>query len=167
MAFCLINNNMDSARDGPARASLSWQSMILLQNWTKASRQTAILLDLSKIPHERLAVKLRKFGIQGNILQWIQRLLRDTSHQVRIEGQASLVHPFLWSTGVSKEQFLDHYSFFFCHFTRMTCHRVSSIARLFPGDSLLYLKIPSSRYSRAAEGSEQAPTVAIGPADII
>lgn len=87
--------------------------MILRQKWTKASRQTAILLDLSKIPHERLAVKLRYFGIQGNILQWIQSLLRDTSQQVRIEGQASLVHPFLWSTGVPKEQLLDHYCFFF------------------------------------------------------
>ena len=150
--------------------------MILRQEWTKASRQTSILLDISKVPHERLAVKLRYFGIQGNILQWIQSFLRDTSQQVTIEGQTSLVYPFLLSTGVPKEQFLDHYCFFFLfciiiiiiiYFTSMTCHRVSSIARLFPGDSLLYLKIPSSRYSRAAEGSEQAPTVAIGPADVI
>ena len=57
----------------------------------------AILLDFSKafdkVPYERLAIKLRHYAIQGNILQWIQSVLSDRNQEVLVEGQSYMA---LW-----------------------------------------------------------------------
>ena len=80
----------------------------------------AILLDFikafDKVPHERLAVNLRHYGIQTSLLEWIQSFLRDRSQQVRVEGQSSTSVPVV--SGVPQETVL----FYYC-FTLMTCHR--------------------------------------------
>ena len=103
----------------------------------------AILPDFSKafdkVPHERLAVKLRHYGIQGNLLQWIQSFLRDRCQQVRVEGQSSTSIPVV--SGVPQGTVLG--PLLFLLYINDLPQKVSSTARLFADDSLLYLKISS------------------------
>jgi hypothetical protein len=53
----------------------------------------AILLDSSKafdkVPHQRLLLKLRHYGIRGNLLDWIKDFLSERTQRVLVEGQHS------------------------------------------------------------------------------
>ena len=57
----------------------------------------AVLLDFTeafdKVPHQRLLLKLRYYGIGDSTLQWIQSFFSDRSQQVRVEGHASESSP--------------------------------------------------------------------------
>ena len=50
----------------------------------------AVYLDFSKwfdsVPHERLLLKLRQYGIQGKLWCWISDFLKGRKQQVSIEG---------------------------------------------------------------------------------
>ena len=60
------------------------------------------MIDFSKafdvVPHKRLANKLYVYGIQGNTLMWIKDFLKDRTHQVVVDGEASDIAPV--SSGV-------------------------------------------------------------------
>ena len=96
----------------------------------------AILLDFSKaldkVPHERLAIKLRHYGLKGNILQWIQSFLRDRSQQILVEGQSSTSAPVV--SGVPQGTVLG--PLLFLLYINDLPQKVSSTARLFADDSL-------------------------------
>ena len=42
-----------------------------------------------KVPHQRLLVKLRGYGIQGHILDWVKEFLSDRKQRVVINGSES------------------------------------------------------------------------------
>ena len=50
----------------------------------------AVLLDFSKafdrVPHQRLLLKLKHYGVRGNILSWIEDFLSARTQKVIIEG---------------------------------------------------------------------------------
>ncbi|MFC1375539.1 MAG: reverse transcriptase family protein [gamma proteobacterium symbiont of Ctena orbiculata] len=129
------------------RRSFESQLILTLKELTagmdEGQQIDAILLDFSKafnkVPHERLAANLRYYGIQGNLLQWIQSFLRDRSQQVRVEGQSSTSVPVV--SGVPQGTVLG--PLLFLLYINDLPQKVSSTARLFADDSLLYLKISS------------------------
>ena len=131
------------------RKRLSCESQLILTlqdlaaGMDEGQQTDAILLDFSKafdkVPHERLAVKLRHYGIQGNLLQWIQSFLRDRCQQVPMEGQSSTSVPV--ASGVPQETVLG--PLLFLLYINDLPQKVSSTARLFAEDNLLYLKISS------------------------
>jgi hypothetical protein len=51
------------------------------------------MLDFSKafdtVPHKRLLKKLESYGINGNILSWLEAWLTQREQQVTIEGDKS------------------------------------------------------------------------------
>ena len=42
-----------------------------------------------KMPHRRLLAKLQSYGIQGNVLDWIQEFLTERKQRVVINGSES------------------------------------------------------------------------------
>ena len=111
----------------------------------------AILLDFSKafdkVPHERLAIKLRHYRIRDNLLQWIQRFLQARSQQVLVEGQSSTSAPVV--SGVPQGTVLG--PLLFLLYINDLLQKVNSTARLFADDSLLYLKISSTADTAALQ----------------
>ena len=44
---------------------------------------------IDTVPHARLLGKLRAYGIDGNILNWIESFLKNRSHIVKVNGEES------------------------------------------------------------------------------
>jgi len=65
----------------------------LAKNLSEEKQIDAILLDFSKafdkVPHQRLLLKLKHYGIRDNTLQWIQHFLQDRTQQVLLDGSHS------------------------------------------------------------------------------
>ena len=59
----------------------------------------AIYLDFAKafdtVPHSRLLGKLKSYGINGNILKWIETFLRNRTQIVKVNGENSFSAPVL------------------------------------------------------------------------
>ena len=104
----------------------------------------AILLDFSKafhkVPHERLLIKLRHYGIHGTTLSWIQSFLTGRGQQVLVGGHSSPTAPV--TSGVPKDTVLGPLLSLLYINDFPDC--VSSTTRLFADDSLLYRKIKST-----------------------
>ncbi len=64
------------------------------------------------VPHNNLPYKLLKhYGINGNIFKWITNFLKQRCQWVVADGKhSSWTHV---DPGVHKEQYLDHYYFFY------------------------------------------------------
>jgi len=75
------------------------QLLATLDHWTEVMDRDgdvdAIYLDFSKcfdsVPHERLLLKIQKYGIQGKLWSWIADFLRGRKQQVSIEGCQSIL----------------------------------------------------------------------------
>ena len=48
-----------------------------------------------KVPHQRLLIKLRAYGIGESMISWIQAWLTDRRHRVIVEGKISNWKPVL------------------------------------------------------------------------
>ena len=113
----------------------------LAQGLDEGEQIDAVLLDFSKafdkVPHQRLSLKLRHYGINGNTLQWIQSFLSNRSQQVLVEGHSSPTAPV--TSGVPQGTVLG--PLLFLLYINDLPQQVSSTPRLFADDSLLYRKI--------------------------
>ena len=53
----------------------------------------AIYLDFQKafdsVPHQRLLLKLKGYGIQGRLLKWIENFLKDRKQSIQVDGASS------------------------------------------------------------------------------
>ena len=97
-----------------------------------------ILLDFAKafdsVPHQRLLVKLRHYGIHDNICKWIGTWLTHRSQKVVLDGVSSDSKPV--HSGVPQGTVLGSLMFLI-YINDITEHITSSL-RLFADDCLLY-----------------------------
>ena len=104
----------------------------------------AILLDFSKafdcVPHQRLLLKLKHYGVCGNILSWIEDFLSARTQEVIIEGSKSTPSPV--SSGVPQGTVLGPLLFLAYINDMPECFR--SEIKLFADDSLLYRRIKNN-----------------------
>ena len=77
------------------------QLLHVLDIWTKILNQGGTLdvvycdfmKAFDKVPHQRLLLKLEKYGINGNILGWIRSFLSDRTQCVTINNATSITCP--------------------------------------------------------------------------
>ena len=99
-----------------------------------------------KVPHQRLLLQLSKFGIGGNILQWIGDYLRDRTQRVRINGSYSKTAPVL--SGVPQGSVLG--PALFLMFVADVTHIIQNFISLYADDSKLFsyiLETDSAQHS--------------------
>ena len=73
------------------------QLLDVLNDWVKAYainlQVVTVYLDIKKafdsIPHKRLLLKLKSYGIEGKILDWIKDFLNERKQRDVLNGQAS------------------------------------------------------------------------------
>ena len=71
--------------------------LLCMEEWTNLLEQgyafDVVNTDFAKafysVPHKRLLVKLKNFGIKGNVLNWIDSFLTDRKQCVIVEGMQS------------------------------------------------------------------------------
>ena len=65
----------------------------IAESLDKDKQTDMIILDFSKafdrVPHQRLRIKLRHYGIQGTTFKWIQSFLSSRNQQVVVDGATS------------------------------------------------------------------------------
>lgn len=98
MDYLSRNNLISDKQYGflPGRSTTS-QLLKIVDEWTKALDDghyiESIYLDIEKafdtVPHKRLLHKLNKYGLQGNILGWLQSFLHDRKQFVCVNGESS------------------------------------------------------------------------------
>lgn len=98
MNHMLTNNLFSDEQFGfRNKRSCVLQLLTTLDEWTKFYDEgyqiDVIYLDIMKafdtIPHERLLYKLRNYGIEGNILDWIKDFLYKRRQRVRVHNDFS------------------------------------------------------------------------------
>ena len=101
----------------------------------------AVLLDFCKefdnVPHQRLLLKLKHYGVRGNILSWIEDFLSARTQEIIIEGSKSSPSPVM--SGVPQGTVLGPLLFLAYINDMPEC--VKSEIKLFADDSLLYRRI--------------------------
>ena len=90
------SNNLLSSHQYGFRPGYSCTSQLihLFHEWAKALDKRlstdVIFLDFEKafdsVPHDRLLLKLERFGITGSLLSWLSNFLQGRSQRVVIEG---------------------------------------------------------------------------------
>ena len=69
----------------------------LMWNCTAGSQTDLVLLDFSKtfdkVSHQKLLLKLHRYGIRGPTLKWIQAFLSDRTQTVVLENEKSNIIP--------------------------------------------------------------------------
>ena len=110
----------------------------LTQNYEKGLQTDIIILDFSKafdmVPHKLLLHKLEKYGICGQLLQWLEHFLTKRKMRVVVDGEASQDADVL--SGVPQGTVLGPI-LFLVHLNDLPESILSSV-RLFADDCLLY-----------------------------
>ena len=101
------------------------------------------MLDFSKafdkVSHEKLLLKLHRYGIRGHVLHWIKAFLANRSQTVVLEGEKSSQVSF--TSGIPQGSVLG--PILFLVFLNDLPDHIRSKVRLFADDTAVYLAIPN------------------------
>ena len=113
----------------------------LITSFDQGKQIDVAILDFSKafdtVPHDRLLLKLDKYGIRGPIHDWLTSFLTERSMQVVVEGCSSQQTSV--DSGVPQGTVLGPL-LFLCHINDLP-EAVKSQVRLFADDCLIYREI--------------------------
>ena len=97
-----------------------------------------IYLDFSKafdtVPHKRLLTKLKSYGIDGNVLGWIDDFLSNRSQRVRVNKSISDLKPV--TSGIPQGSILG--PLLFIIFINDLPDSIHSICKIFADDTKIY-----------------------------
>jgi len=93
------------------------------------------------VPHKRLAIKLKSYGIDGQLLKWIENFLRNRTQRVFVEGKHS--SPANVTSGVPQGSVVGP-TLFIMYINDMP-EVVTSTIRLYADDAKLYRVINSQQ----------------------
>ena len=146
MEHTLTNNLLSSFQHGFVHGrSCTTRLLAVLDKWTEAIEQgesiDAIYLDFAKafdmVPHQRLLVKLKGYGICGKVLQWIAAFLDGRRQRVIINGSTSSWSPV--TSGIPQGSVLGPI-LFVCYINDMP-EVVDSPVHIFVDDTKIYRQI--------------------------
>ena len=99
------------------------------------------------MPHKRLLYKLKRYGIQGDLVKWIEQWLTNRSQRVVLENHASTEVPV--KSGVPQGTVLGPLMFLL--YINDIDTNISSTIRLFADDCIIYKIINSMDDSRCLQ----------------
>ena len=153
------SNNLLSSHQYGFRPGYSCTSQLihLFHEWAKALDKRlstdVIFLDFEKafdsVPHDRLLLKLERFGITGSLLSWLSNFLQGRSQRVVIEGCQSDWAPV--TSGVPQGSILA--PLLFILYVNDIPESLSSPAEMFADDMLIYNYCTPSQTSITAQES--------------
>ena len=95
-----LTNSQFGFREGRSTVTQLLQHIDnILSILEEGANADVVYLDFAKafdkVDHKRLLKKLKSFGVQGKIYQWIEDFLRNRTQQVVVEGQISDTAPVI------------------------------------------------------------------------
>jgi hypothetical protein len=146
----LARNNIiiDAQHGFHEKMSCETQLIQATQDWSevlnRGGQSDVLLLDFSKafdkVPHLRLATKLKYYGIRGKTVNWIQDFLAGREQCVAVNGTHSKWSPV--TSGVPQGSVLG--PTLFLVYINDIATDIKSTLRLFADDSILYREINCS-----------------------
>ena len=140
--------------------SCTSQLLVTLQHWFECLDEDipvdAAYLDFQKafdsVPHKRLLLKLRGYGIQGNVLNWVADFLRDREQYVSINGKTSSKLPV--TSGVPQGSVLG--PTLFIYFINDLPDIITKVdTKIFADDTKVYTKIETENDHKILQDSIQ------------
>ena len=115
----------------------------LMRNCTAGSQTDLVLLDFSKafdkVSHQKLLLKLHRYGIRGPTLKWIQAFLTDRTQNDVLENEKSNIVPV--TSGFPRGSVLG--PILFLIYINDQSDSTKSKVRLFADDTAIYLTVSS------------------------
>ena len=119
------------------------------EDWTKSNDHgqglstDIVILDFKKVfdsvPHQRLLIKLRGYGITNNCLSWISSFLSGQHQRVVVKGEISKWYPV--DSGISQGSVLR--PLLFILYVNDIPDLVNSKVKMFADDFKIYTQITS------------------------
>ena len=113
----------------------------LMRNSIAGNQSDLVLLDFSKafdkVSHQKLLLKLHRYGIRGPTLKWIQAFLSDRTQTVVIDNEKSATVPV--TSGVPQGSVLN--PILFLIYINDLRDKTRSKVRLFADDTSIYLAV--------------------------
>lgn len=144
-----LNDAVNKGQHGFTKRKSTVTNLIEAMNiWTEALSHNLpldiIYLDFEKafdkVPHERLLKQLHRFGISGNLHDWIRSYLNQRTQRVRVNGELSSSSPVL--SGVPQGSVLGPALFLI--FVADVSSIVQNFASLYADDTKLFTYIMES-----------------------
>ena len=92
-------------------------------------------MDFSKVPHNRLLLKLKYSFIRNNILDWIKNFLNNSQQSVAVDGESSASAPVL--SGVPQGSVIGPALLLI--YVKDLPNGIKSKLRLFADNTIMYL----------------------------
>ena len=147
MSHMISNNLISTYQHGFVQGrSCTTQLLAVLESWTKILDEEggcidSIYLDFQKafdtVPHRRLMMKLRSYGVEGDFSNWIEDFLRDRRQLVVLGGEKSSWAPVV--SGIPQGSVLGPL-LFLCYINDLP-EAVHAVVQMFADDAKLYRRI--------------------------